>query len=250
VATLAGCGPTVIPRSGQSTAASNAERGYAPPPQVLSAVRTADGHLLISGTAPGGSRVRLATPAGDATFATADAGGAWRLEIPQAGEVRLFGLSATTAGRTTQAEGYMVVAPGGEVAQLRSGSGARVLVKRSMALEVLNVDFDRKGGAVVSGMAPAGAPVAVQIDDKTAVRVKASSEGRFILPLNEPLRPGLHAIAAASASSRAEQSLEVSSAPKPQGGPFGAQPVPGGWRVDWLTPGGGIQSTILYGPRT
>jgi hypothetical protein len=68
-----------------------------------------------------------------------------------------------------------------------------------------------------------------------------------MLALNEPLRPGSHVLAAtASKGAHADATLTVSPADPLAGGPFRATPAAGGWRVDWLTPGGGVQSTVLF----
>jgi hypothetical protein len=166
--------------------------------------------------------------------------------IPAAGDVRLFGLSATTPGRTVQAEGYLAVAPSGEAAQLRSGSGARAFVTHGAGVALLAADFDRKGGTVVSGEAPAGASVSVTVDDQKRGLAKAGADGRFLLALNEPLKPGAHSILAEAGGVRAQKILILSVPPHPSGGPFQARIVDGGWEIDWLTPGGGVQSTVLY----
>ena len=44
-----------------------------------------------------------------------------------------------------------------------------------------------------------------------------------------------------------ENPVEVDATPAPAlaSGPFRAAAVAGGLRVDWMTPGGGVQSTIL-----
>lgn len=166
--------------------------------------------------------------------------------ISSADDVRLFGLSATTSGRTVQAEGYLVMTPNGEAAQLRSGSGARAITSRAAGVSLLAADFDRKGGTVLSGEAPAGASVSITVDDQKRGVAKAGADGRFLLALNEPLKEGAHSILAEGAGGRAQRALIVSAPFHPSGGPFQARAVDGGWRIDWLTPGGGVQSTVLY----
>ena len=161
--------------------------------------------LQISGSAPGSSQVRLATPEGKALFAEADAKGGWRLATPRGSQPQIYGLSATGGGRTVQSEGYLLLTPDGEAALLRAGTGA-LRVGRTGKNDLDAVDFDREGGAVVSGRR--------QIDvfgDATENPVE------------------IEATPAAALSS----------------GPFRAAAVAAGLRVDWMTPGGGVQSTIL-----
>ncbi|HEY1415691.1 MAG TPA: hypothetical protein VGF42_07380 [Caulobacteraceae bacterium] len=168
--------------------------------------------------------------------------------VPAAGDVRLFGLSAASSGRTVQAEGYLAVAPNGEAAQLRSGSGSRAIITRGAGVALLAADFDRKGGTVISGEAPAGASVSITVDDQRRGLAKTGADGRFLLALNEPLKVGAHSILAEAGGAQVKKTLDVSAATRPSGGPFQARTVDGGWRIDWLTPGGGVQSTVLYQP--
>ncbi len=249
--TLTACGPQGggAP-AGHPAAPSLAERGYVSPPAVISAQRLPGGQVLLSGTASPTAKVRLASPAGAAVFALADRAGAWSLALPGSGDVRLFGLSMPGAGRAVQAEGYLVVAPSGLTAELRPGSGAVVLTRVGPGVAIQAADFDSKGGAVLSGVAPAKTMVTVSVDGAARGRVNAGAAGRFTLSLNEPLKPGNHVLAAAATGAEMQESLTVSAADRPAGAPFRAQAVDGGWRIDWLTPGGGVQTTVLYGGAT
>jgi len=243
---LAACGPAPGASGGRPPAASEAERGYAPPPAVTFAARAGEGRVLLSGTAPAASRVRVASPAGQQTFVLADAGGAWRMALPLAADVRLFGVSAPVAGRVVQAEGYLAVTPHGEAAQLRAGSGAVVLDRPGPGIAVLAADFDRKLAAVISGRAPALALVKIAVDGEGVGQTNADASGRFMLALDKPLKPGAHAIAASAGGLSNEVSLTASPPDPLTGGPFRAEAALAGWRVDWLTPGGGVQSTVLF----
>ena len=199
------------------------------------------------GTATPMVTVRLASPTGQALFARSDRAGAWRLLLPPAKEVRLFGLSEPGQGRPVQAEGYVAVTPSGLAAQLRAGSGAVALGPEPPGPAILAADYDRKGGTVISGVARPASAVTIQVDGAVREPARVDARGRFMLALNEPLQPGSHVLAAtAGAGAHGEASLTISPAEKLAGGPFRATPAAGGWRVDWLTPGGGVQSTVLF----
>jgi hypothetical protein len=246
---LAACRPggqadIAQPRAPDSTAA---ERAYRAPPSADSATLVTGGRVLLAGRADARSRVRLATPAGQAVFAPAAANGRWRLVLGGSPQVRLFGLSMIEQGRAVQAEGYLVVTPQGAAAQLRAGSGARVL-SHGGAPRILAVDFDRKGGTVVSGIGPAGATVSVGVDGTQRGRTQADGAGRFALALDEPLSGGDHALEVDGAGVNARARVSVSPAAPPAGGPFLAALTPWGWRIDWMTPGGGVQTTLLIAP--
>jgi hypothetical protein len=223
-----------------------AERGYAAPPTITGARRLTAGRLALAGSAAPAAKVRLASPTGEAMFATSDSAGDWRFVLPAAKGVRLFGLSAQIQGRPVQAEGYVAVTPSGEAAQLRAGSGAVPIEARISGPRILAADFDRKGGAVISGQGPAAGQLTMQVDSAAPAAVRADADGRFMVALNEPLATGSHVLAVTGAGKRSETAMTVSPAEPPNPGPFRATPIPGGWRIDWRTPGGGVQSTVLF----
>ncbi len=186
-------------------------------------------------------------------FNVADAKGAWRLVLPAPTQVRLFGLSMIDDHQTIQAEGYLALTPRGEVAQLRAGAGARVFGPRAAGVRVLALDFDRKGGAVVSGTAPPGAALTVMVDGASRGAGPADDAGDYSVALNEPLSPGDHRLQVQGAGLSVESLITQSPAQPILDSPFRASALPNGWRIDWMTPAGGLQSTMLFdaeGPRT
>lgn len=176
---------------------------------------------------------------------TADASGGWRVILPPAQGLRLFGLSMTQGDRTVQSEGYLAIAPDGHAAQLRSGAAAMVFGARPRTLRILAVDYDRQGGAVISGAASPGADVAIAIDGVQR-QTATDADGRFILTLNEPLPAGDHHVEAVQGAARVGAELPVSPAAPPAPGPFRAERTAFGWRIDWMTPGGGVQTTLMF----
>ena len=178
-------------------------------------------------------------------FVSADRGGAWRAVLPAAARVRLLGLSMVEAGRTVQAEGYLAVTPQGLAAQLRAGAGALVMSRPGGVTRILAVDFDRKGGTVVSGVGTPKAGVNLRTDGVQRGQTTVNAAGQFALALNEPLAPGDHDVAVANAGVRDQIRVTVSPAAPLTGGPFAAARTPEGWRIDWMTPAGGVQTTVL-----
>ena len=165
----------------------------------------------MAGRATAGSRVRIAAPGGDAVLARANGGGAWRAVLPGAPDVRLFGLSMIEAGRGVQAQGYLAVTPRGMAAQLRAGAGA-VVMGPARDPRILAVDFDRKGGTVVSGMGPPMTALKVWIDGRERAEARVDAAGRFSLPLDEPLGPGAHELEVGQGGARDAARVAVSPA--------------------------------------
>ena len=227
-----------------STRADAVEAGYIAPPKVDQAAVTPQG-LRLSGTAAPNASVRLGAPTGEIVTGQADAQGTWILLVPRVTEVRLYGLSMTGGDRTVQAQGYVLITPEGVVALLRAGAGTWRLAPASASPRILAVDVDPAGGAVISGMATPGAGLGVRIDRTPRAEGQASDDGRFFLSLSEPLNAGSHDIQVSGEGGEQRITVAISPAAPLTAGPMRAQRVETGWRIDWMTPGGGTQTTLI-----
>lgn len=241
VAALTACSrkPPPTPDQPQKAAAE----AYDASPQVTSVRPGRGGAQAVTGVADPDAQVRLATPAGQAWTVVADAQGRWSLALPSSGEARIFGLSEVAHGRRVQAQGYVLVGPHGEAALLRAGTGAERL-DPTAGPRVGAFDFDREGGAVVSGVAPAHAWLSLRLDGRQAAEGRADAQGRYAIALNQ-LTPGVHSLQILGDGFTDTAQVAISPAAPLVGGPMRSQFTRGGLRVDWLTPGGGEQSTIL-----
>ncbi len=222
------------------------QAGYLRPPRVASVVRQGE-TVALSGQAEPLASVRLGAPTGEALVGKADAAGVWRLVVPLAAEPRLYGLSMTLEGRTVQAQGYVMVAPNGVAVLLRAGAGAEVMGQTSPSPRVLVIDYDPSGGGVVSGVGAPGAGLGVRVDRAVRGEGKVGADGRFSISLDQPLVAGTHVIQVAGEGGEQQVVVDVSAPAPPKGGPASSTLTPAGWRVDWMTPGGGLQTTQLLG---
>ena len=247
LALAAGCGPRGGDASANSADAGPAgEQGYAAPPELTAGARIAGDRIELSGSATAGSKVRLATPGGAAMFAVADAKGRWRLQTSMTTEPRLFGLSMSNDGRVTQAAGYLFLAPDGALARLRAGGGSEVLAAAGSGVAALALDYDSQRAATLSGRAASGETVTLRVDGVERGQAEADARRRFVLPLNQPLAAGDHDFDLSAPSGQAHLSAAIA-APAPLGGaPFQAGRFGAGWRIDWVTPGGGEQTTLIF----
>jgi hypothetical protein len=221
--------------------------GYTPPPRFSSAQRLGDGQIQLGGTADPNVRVRLGSPDGTAYGAVTDGRGAFSLTLPAAAAVRLFGLSEDISGRQVQGEGYLAVlpAPGRAAVLLRAGAGAHAPGASSDTPQVAAVDFDSGGGAVVSGVAHPGLALRLMLDGQPAGETKADARGRFSFPLAAALNSGDHDLTIQSPGGQADARFSVSRAAPISGLPFRGVRQAGDWRIDWLTPAGGEQTTLI-----
>ena len=252
VLALAGCGPGA--QQGGAPAATSqypaAEAGFDGPPRATSLTLSEGGALALSGLASPNAEVRLATPQGRAFTAVADDEGAWRLALPRLEEPAMFGLSSRHEGRTVQAEGYIALlpAPGPTAVLLRAAAGASPIRPTPTVLTIAAVDGDAAGAAVVSGAGQAGTMFNAHVDGVAAGESMASESGRFTIALTRPLVGGQHVIDVRQANTAAVAQARLDAAPPqaPEGAPYTARRIEGGWRLDWMTPGGGLQTTVVF----
>jgi hypothetical protein len=238
---VAGCGRRPArapdaPRPGQAA-------DYVTPPSVTQ-VRTSGGAVTLAGAAQPNAQVRLGSPTGGALVTAVDGGGHWSLRLPPAAEPRIFGLSVKAGGRQAQSQGYLLVTPQGPAALLRAGAAAiRLDPRHSPSLGA--VDFDHEGGAVISGLAPAASLVFLRLDGRQIAEARTDAAGRYAIALSQPLARGAHALEVAGDAFASPGRVEVAPAAPLAAGPMRSQFTKGGLRIDWLTPGGGVQSTVL-----
>ena len=226
--------------------------GYRAAPQLTGMVKAADGGVTLTGRALPSSQVRMVSPAGARIETRADGSGAWSAPIGPVSEPTLYRLAEEVGSQSNaqrvEAEGLVAVLPGAPiVALLRAGAGAEVQDSGGDAVKILAVDYDQAGGAVVSGRARAAAPVRVVIDGQLAIEGAAGADGRFSLTLPKPIGPGRRQLQVLTPQGMAEVEVVISPPAPPKDAPYGAAAEASGWRIDWTTPGGGPQTTLLLG---
>lgn len=231
----------------QSPAPSSAggrqdEAAYLRPPSV-DVVFLKAGYLEIGGRAVPESRVRLTRPDGVALAGAADPTGRWLIRVPGAGGPQVFGLSQTIQGRTIQADGYIFHSPAAGGWRLRAGAAAQPL--GDLARQALVVDYDRRGGAVISGKAPGEGLLVVQIDGRRAGEGRVGAAGRYEIRLSGPAPMGESRLRVFGEGLNREIVMRLSPPGLPIDGPVKAIQQGAGLRIDWITPGGGVQTTQI-----
>ena len=222
----------------------SSQAGYLTPPRVLAA-RTGPAGIALAGLASPGSRVRLGEPNGVLRYANADATGRWVLVVPPSPDLRLFGVAMAVEGRSIQAEGYLSVSPDGRIAQLRAGAGALVPAAASRRPRILALDFDRDGAAMISGVGTVGADIGLRLDRTAAGGTTIDRLGRFSFALSRPMTPAGHELEISGEGGEDVVAI-VTARPDSLERPFRATRLGAAWRIDWMTPGGGVQSTVLF----
>ena len=240
---LAACGESA-PTEPSTTRDPAGRAGYLEPPRVTELSVGAEG-LRLAGRAAPLATVRLASPEGETSLTKTNADGAFVIVLARSDAPRIYGLSMTAEDRTIQAEGYVLVLPAPKLVVLRAGAGA-VVKDRVAEPKIQAFDYDAEGGAVVSGVGPAGATISALIDGRpAATNGRVGEDGRFSLPFGAPITGGEHRIAVQGDGFQASARVAVTPGEDPETGAFRSVPTPYGERIDWLTPGGGLQSTLL-----
>lgn len=246
---LAACSrPGPFPDRRAEANADAPDPGYRAAPRISRATKAADGAVTLVGRALPSSQVRMVSLTGvDAGPIHADGSGVWTAQIGPVSEPALYSLTEAAGGQTVEAEGLVAVLPGAPtIALLRAGFGAEVVQDADKApLKILAVDYDMAGAAVVSGQARASSPVRVLVDDQPPVEGAAGPDGRFSLILPKPLAAGRHRLQVQTPQAGAEAEVAVTPPAPPKDAPYQAHPETFGWRVDWTTPAGGAQATLL-----
>jgi hypothetical protein len=253
LAMVCGCTPSppdgAPAPSGQAAAnaSAGAEAGYVEPPRVTRAARAGSDGVTIAGLADPQARIRLSTPKGEAFGGAADDAGHWAITVPASSEVRLFGVAEELAGRAVQAEGYVAVtpSPGQAALLLRAGVGAQALAPPPAHPHLTSVDCDGAGWVVISGLARPGVTLHLTIDGGGGGDAQADGAGRFSITPGAAMGAGDH-VAVIQSGSDMERLMFTIDAPTPSAGsPFHGQRQADRWRIDWATPGGGLQTTYV-----
>jgi hypothetical protein len=245
---LGGCGekdPAAV--KANTAAPAQPTEDYHPAPELLGGAKAANGALQLYGSASSGAAVRLASPSGAQQFATADAAGVWRLTLPASAEPRLIGLSMSDKGQVVQAVGYLFIAPDGAVARLRTGGGSQASAPATSGLAALALDYDNQRAATLSGVGGPHETVIVRVDGVERSQARADAAGRFVAAL-QPLTAGPHEFVLMGAEQQIHFTATVDAPQALAAAPYAAARLGQGWRIDWRTPGGGVQTTLILGP--
>ena len=244
---MGACGDGGQPVWKAEAARSAAADGYLVPPRAL-ATHVGRAGIAIAGLAAPGSRVRLGEPTGELRYGVADEAGLWTIVVPPSSDLRLFGVAMSVNGRSIQAEGYLAVSPEGRAALLRAGAGALVLAPQSRRPLILSLDFDRDGAAMVSGVGTVNADIGLRLDRTAAGGTVVDRQGRYSFALSRPITPATHEL---EISGEGGEDVVVVATDRPAAldRPFRASRLPNAWRIDWMTPGVGAQTTLLFDPR-
>jgi hypothetical protein len=98
---------------------------------------------------------------------------------------------------------------------------------------------------VISGQGPADGLLVVQVNGRRSGDGRTDAAGRFEIRLDGPVATGESRLRIFGEGLNRETTLRLSAPAPLEAGPVRAVPDGAGLRIDWLTPGGGIQTTQI-----
>lgn len=248
VAGLSGCAPPAPKQALDDEAAMRAE-GYASAPRITSVSAGAPGRVMLGGEAQPGSRVRVQYGAGggQAIGSTADSKGRYRVDLPTTPVGGLYDVSTVeNGGREMHADGRLFVPPDVQdrAVLLRTGAPSLSIGGPQAPLSV--VDFDGAGALIISGRVAPATEVEVSVDGGPPATVQSGPDGIYHVKgqVSSPERGAQIVLNVHAGSTDVGRTLLFTVPDADRGDQMSR--VDGGWRVDWVLPGGGMQSAIVY----
>ncbi len=237
-----GCARSTAPQGGSTADARRvADNGYMDAP-VITSSRREGAAIVLSGRAVPASRIMLGGGLGRTVSATADAEGRWNVAVEVDEAPRMLTLRATTGDQVVRFEQDLLATPSGRVVTLRAGAGA-VTSDPPGTPRMAAFDFDSQGAAVVSGAAPTGALLSLRLNGRQVGTGRVEASGWFHMPLPQPISGLNQKVEVLGDTFQLESTFDVTPAAALAGGAYRVLSGPDAVRVDWTTPGGGVQST-------
>ena len=233
------------PKADDDGEAALRKAGYTPAPQITGVQQNGPNGFVITGQADPDGRVRFLYGQQRAIGVTADSKGRFRAELPAGQMGGLYDLSIEDTGRLLHAEGRLFVPPmhPTKAVLMRTGSPSQSLFNQSEALAVM--DYDGAGAVAFSGRVAPRTQVNFILNGEIRARVTSDDKGFYSATgqMNAPgSAPAVIGLGLQAGAIQATHQVPVSlPATADQVTPQGD-----GWRVDWVVPGGGIQTTIVF----
>ena len=242
VLALTGCQdkPTVTDPDAAMRAA-----GYARAPVITGIEQAGSDMVVVTGDTIPNARVRFAYGDQRAIGVTADSKGRFRAELPIGTQGGIYDLSAGDLGRLMHADGRLFIPPGMPQKAILMRPGAPSFPVVPHASQLLVADYDSAGAFALAGRVTPKTAVNLVVD---GVRVRQMSDdtGYFsaIMQIPSPTQGAVVADVSVQVGDTSwTRTISVTSATG-EGDRITA--IPKGWRVDWMLPGGGIQTTLVF----
>ncbi len=240
---LASCSPK--PQAAQDADAYLRSLGYSRGPQIA-AVSGAGAEVTVSGQAFPDGRVRFLYGGQRAVGVTADSKGRFTAALPLTPQGGLYDVSMDDGGRLVEAEGRLFVPQGApqKAVVLRAGSPSSPVYGDASPISVM--DFDPTGALVVTGKVAPKTVVTLSVDGQGMTTATSDGKGLYYMQVHvaPPAEGAVMSLSVEAAGVTTQHTLPFPPADARASDRITA--VPDGWRVDWVVPGGGVQTTVVF----
>jgi hypothetical protein len=243
IACLAACKEK--PKVTEATSALEAA-GYWRAPEITGVDQAGSNMFVVTGQTIANARVRFSYSGQRAVGVTSDSRGRFRAELPSGPNGGLFDLSTEDSGRSMHADGRLFIPAGApeKAVLMRPGASSRPLFNDFSAVAV--IDYDRAGALAIAGrVAPT---TAIEVILNGEIRARTISDDRGFYTATTQIDP--------PQANETENTLSVMAGGKETIRNFRDSRITGnedriarfedGWRVDWVLPGGGMQTTLVF----
>ncbi len=243
---LAACQPN-RPKAANDEESALREAGYARAPVITGVNQSDPSTFVVTGLASGDGRVRVVYQGTHAVGVTADSKGRFRAELPATAQGGIYDLSMDDNGRPMHADGRLFIPQGHpeKAVLLRSGSPSQPLLNPNTVAAV--IDIGGNGGAAISGRTAPNSDVKLMEGGDLRGQTRSDAQGNYslttrILPPTETPETWSFTLQAGTATVNENIPVVLPNAA------VGDQvtPIGSGWRVDWVLPGGGMQTSFVF----
>lgn len=243
LAVVAGCGEK--PKATEATSALEAA-GYWRAPEITGVDQAGSNMFVVTGQTIPNARVRFSYAGNRAVGVTSDSKGRFRAELPSGPDGGLFDLSTEDSGRSMHADGRLFIPVGAPDKAVLMRPGAPSLALFNDLTPVAVIDYDRAGALAIAGRVAPTTPVEVVLNGE--IRARTTSDDRGFYTATTQIEP--------PTESETANTLSVVAGGKENVRNFRDSRITGdsdriarfedGWRVDWVLPGGGMQTTLVF----
>jgi hypothetical protein len=220
--------------------------GYWRAPEIISVTQTDSSLFVVIGQTIPNARVRFGYSGQRAVGVTSDSRGRFRAELPTGPDGELYDLSTEDDGRSMHADGRLFIPAGAPEKAVLMRAGAPSLALFNEDMEVAVIDYDRAGAVALAGRIAPSTPLEVMLNGEIRARTTSNDRG-FYSATTQIDPPG---------DTEITNTLSISAGGKeiPRNFSDSRSKADGdhitrfadGWRVDWVLPGGGMQTTLVF----
>ncbi len=233
------------PKATEATSALEAA-GYWRAPEITGVDQTGSNMFVVTGQTIPNARVRFSYSGQRAVGVTSDSKGRFRAELPSGPDGGLFDLSTEDSGRSMHADGRLFIPAGapGKTVLMRPGAPSLALFNDLTAVAV--IDYDRAGAVAIAGRVAPTAAIEVVLNGE--IRARTTSDDRGFYTATTQIEPPDESEAANTLSVMAGGKEYVRNFKDSRINTDGDRITrfEDGWRVDWVLPGGGMQTTLVF----